>query len=73
MVCICLAQGVAPLGSVALLNEVCYCGCGHKTLTLAAWKSIFYQLPPNEDVELSAPPAPCLHGCCHVPALMIMD
>jgi len=28
---------------------------------------------PDEDAELSAPPAPCLPGCCHVPALMIMD
>jgi hypothetical protein len=36
-----------------------------KTLVLAAWK------PSDEDVELSAPPAPCLPGCCH--ALMIMD
>ena len=27
----------------------------------------------DEDVELSAPSAPCLPGCCHVPALMIMD
>jgi hypothetical protein len=25
MVCICLAQGVALLGSVALLEEVCHC------------------------------------------------
>ena len=28
MVCICSAQGVAPLGGVALLEEVCHCGCG---------------------------------------------
>jgi hypothetical protein len=26
MVCICLLQGVAVLGSVALLDQVCQCG-----------------------------------------------
>ena len=25
---ICLAQGTAGLGGVALLEEVCHCGCG---------------------------------------------
>ena len=39
--CICLAQGVALLG-VALLEEVCHCGCGLKTLTLDAWKAVFH-------------------------------
>jgi hypothetical protein len=28
MVCICLAQGVALLGDVALLKKVCHCGLG---------------------------------------------
>ena len=28
MVCICLAQGVAVLGGVALLEWVCHCGHG---------------------------------------------
>jgi len=28
MVCICLAQGVAPSEGVALLEEVCHCGSG---------------------------------------------
>ena len=79
MVCICLAWRVAVLGGVALLEWVwpCWSGCvtvgvGFKTLLLAAWKSIFYQ-PSDEDVELLAPPTPRLPGCCHVPALMIMD
>jgi hypothetical protein len=26
---------------VALLEEVCHCGCGFKTLFLAAWKPVF--------------------------------
>jgi hypothetical protein len=38
MVCVCLGQGVALLGGVALLEQVCHCGCGLKTLILAAWK-----------------------------------
>ena len=61
------------LGGVALLEQVCHCGCGLKTLTLVAWKLVFHQQPSDEDVELSAPPAPYLSGCCHVPALMMMD
>ena len=36
-------------------------------------ETVFCYQPLDEDVELSAPPAPCLSGCCHVPALMIMD
>jgi hypothetical protein len=31
------------------------------------------QLLSDQDVELLAPPAPCLPGCYHAPALMIMD
>ena len=48
MVCICLAQGVALLGSMALLVWVWPCwsrcvtvGMGFKTLVLAAWKQVF--------------------------------
>ena len=72
MVYICLVQGVALLEGLALLEEVCHCGCGLKTLTLAAWKSIFYQKPSDEDIEISALPAPCLLRGCHAPALMTM-
>jgi hypothetical protein len=36
MVCMCLAQGVALLGGVAWLEQVCHCGCALKTLALAA-------------------------------------
>ena len=43
---------------------------GFKTLVLAAW---VFCLPSEQDVELSAPLAPCLPGHCHVLALMIMD
>jgi hypothetical protein len=41
MVCVCLAQGVALFGGVALLEYVCHCRyvqIGFKTLILAAWK-----------------------------------
>jgi hypothetical protein len=40
---------------------------------LAAWKTVFSCLPLEQDVEFSAPPAPRLLGCCHDPAMMIMD
>jgi hypothetical protein len=46
---------------------------GFKTLILAAWKPVFFKKPLDEDVELSAPTVPYLHGCCHVPTLVIMD
>jgi hypothetical protein len=42
MVCICLAQGLALLGGVALMELVCHYGCGLKTLTLSARKSVFH-------------------------------
>jgi hypothetical protein len=48
-------------------------GVGFKTLFLAAWRPVFSYLLLDEDVELSASPATSLPGCCHVPALMIMD
>jgi hypothetical protein len=38
-----------------------------------AWQSVFSCLPLEQDVKLSAPPVPCLPGCCHTPFLMIMD
>ena len=47
-----LSQGVALLGSIALLEE------GFETLLLAARKPVFSCLPSEQDVELSAPPAP---------------
>jgi hypothetical protein len=39
-------------------------GVGFKTLILAARKLVFC-LPLEQDAGLSAPPAPCLPGCCH--------
>ena len=71
MVCICLAQGVALLGGMALLELVCHCGCGLMALILAAWKSVFHWLTSDEDVDLSALPVPCLPRCCHASTLMI--
>jgi hypothetical protein len=42
MICISLAQGVALLEGVVLLEYVCHCGRGLKTLILAAWMSVFH-------------------------------
>jgi hypothetical protein len=47
-------------------------GVGFKTLFLATWKQVSNQ-SSDEDVDLSAPPAPYLLGHCHVLGLMIMD
>jgi hypothetical protein len=38
-----------------------------KILFLAACKPVF-QLPLKQEMELSAPQAPCLPGCCHAPS-----
>ena len=46
-------------------------GVGNETLLLTTWGSVFQQ-PSDEDVELSATPAPCLPGCCHARTLRIM-
>lgn len=40
VVCICLAQGVAPFGGVALLEWVCHC-VDFKALVLSAWETVF--------------------------------
>jgi hypothetical protein len=34
--------------------------------------SLLFAFGIRFDVELSAPPAPCLPGCCHAPTLMTM-
>ncbi len=74
MVCICSAQGVALLEGVTLLEEVCHCGGGLGDPPPSCLRIFSLLLVSfSEDVELSAPPAPCLPGCCHAPALMIMD
>jgi hypothetical protein len=41
MVCICLAQGVALLRGVVLLEELRHCRHGLEDLTLATWKLVF--------------------------------
>jgi hypothetical protein len=66
---------VALLGGVALLEEVRHWG-GFEVSYSQAVPSVAHSLlllPVDWDVELSAPPAPCLPGCCHVPAKKIMD
>jgi hypothetical protein len=58
--------GLVEVGA-ALLEEVCHCGVGFETSLLAAWEtSSLSWLQLEQDVQLSAPPAPCLLGCCHV-------
>jgi hypothetical protein len=65
MVCICMAQGVALLGGVALwVWALRPSSCLPGRILLAA---------SDEDIKLSAPPAPCLPGWCHVSTLMIKD
>jgi hypothetical protein len=68
-VMVCLESGtVGRCGIVGV-------GVGFNTLVPGAWEPVFCWQPSDEDVELSAPPVPCLPGCCHVhvPALMILD
>ena len=48
-------------------------GLGNETLLLTMWEPVFSKKPSDEDVELSASPAPCLPRYCHAPASMIMD
>jgi hypothetical protein len=76
VVCIWLVHGVALLGGVALLEYMwhhwrncLYVGVGFETHLLLKWKKICSWLPLNEDVELSAPVALCLHGHCHASCL----
>ena len=52
-----------------MLEKVCYCGMGFETLLLTMWDPVFYCLPSEQDVELSAPLAPCLPGCSHASCL----
>jgi hypothetical protein len=58
---------------MASLEEVCHCLVGFETLLLAMWETVYFWLPLEEDVELSAPPISSLSRYCHPPTLMIMD
>ena len=71
MVCILLAQGVAGLEGVALLEQVCHCGHGLYD-PIPSYLEVS-SLLADEDVEFSASPTPSLPGHCHAPALMIID
>jgi hypothetical protein len=63
-----------PVGiGAALLKEVCHCGGRLWDPPPGCLRTFCPCLPLNEDVELSAPPAPGLPGCCWAPVLMIMD
>jgi len=68
-----LGQGVALSGGVALLREVCHCGCGLKTILLVPWKPFFSCLLSEQDAELIAPPYTMSAWTLPCPALMIMD
>ena len=56
--------GLVGVGVAVLLNMSLW----KKTLSSssAQCKSVSALLPVDQDVELSAPSAPCLPGCCHV-------
>jgi hypothetical protein len=43
-------------------------GMGFKTLLLTMWESVVSYLPVDLDLELSAPPAACMHGSCLTPS-----
>lgn len=81
MVCICLIHGVALLRGVVLFWSNAHSfrsmyvsvGMGFKTLILVAWKPIFSYLPFEQEIDLSAPPAPCMPRCCHALTLIIVD
>ena len=73
VVYICLSQGVALFGGVALMEEVCHHGCGLWLPSSCLRILVSSSLPSEQGVELSAPPAPWLSGCCHALILMIMD
>jgi len=66
---------MALLEGVALLEEVHPWGGGlRESFLLAAWKLVFSCLPLEEDIEHSGPSLePCLPGCYHASALMIVD
>ena len=49
---------------VALLEEMCNCRVDFETLLISHLGASLL-LPFDQDVELSAPPAPCLPGRCH--------
>ena len=72
MVWICLAQGGALLGGLALLEEVRPCWRKSVTLVvdievllLAGRMGVISCWPLEQDAEFSAPLAQCLPGCCH--------
>ena len=48
-------------------------GVDFKTLMLAAWKPVISCLHSEQNLDLSAPPTPCLPELCHAPSLMTMD
>jgi hypothetical protein len=50
---------------VALLEEVCHCGCGLDEFSPSCLRMLVFSCVPSEkDLELLAFPAPCLPGCC---------
>ena len=67
-----LGPGSGPVRIYGLAGDsVSLWGWFSETFLLAClledWKPVFSYLPLEQEIELSAPPAPCLPGCCHVP------
>jgi hypothetical protein len=63
--------GLVGVG-VTLLGKHATVGLSNEILLLIIWEPVFYW-PSDENVELSAPPAPCVPGCYHALTLRIMD
>ena len=65
MRCWLVGVGVTLLEDVALLEEVITVGVGFEMFLAQTGRTVCSWLPLDEDVELSATPAPCLPGRCH--------
>jgi hypothetical protein len=63
-----VGSGSGTIRRCSLVRIYVTVGLGFKTLILAVWEPVFSYQPLDEDVELSAPPAPCLPGYCHAPS-----
>ena len=65
-------HGLIEVGVALEVPSSVYWGVDKETLLLAMWEPVFSLRPSDEDVELSALPAPPLPGCCHAPDIIII-
>jgi len=63
---VALLSGCGLVGvGVALLEEVCHCGCRICESPPSSLRTVCSWLPLDKDVDLSTPPAPDLPAQCH--------